>query len=115
MTQRLISCAVFLVIGILVIGCQTKPSPTVQSLTITGTAPAVGASKQFTVIATFQDGSTQDVTNDDPGTKGPFWASSNTTVATVSSAGVVTGVAQGSVSIQVKYHSFTNTVTIQIN
>jgi hypothetical protein len=115
MTQRLISCAFLLIIGIFTIGCQMTPSPTVQSLTITGTAPAVGASKQFTVTATFLDGSTRDVTNDDPGIVGPFWSSSNTSIATVSSKGLVTGVAQGSVTIQVKYHSFFSNVVLQIN
>ncbi len=115
MTQRLISCAFLLVIGTLTIGCATNPSPNVKSIAITGTAPAVGAAKQFTAIVTFLDGSTRDVTNETPGTVGPFWSSGSTSVATVSSTGMVTGVAQGSVVIQVKYHSFFNNVVIQIN
>jgi uncharacterized protein YjdB len=115
MTQRLISCAFLLVIGTFVIGCQANPSPTVKSLTIAGTAPTVGAAKQFTVTATFLDGSTRDVTNDAPGIVGPFWSSGTASVATVSSTGLVTGVAQGSVAIQVRYHSFTSTAVIQIN
>jgi hypothetical protein len=94
MTQRLISCAFLLVIGTLTIGC---------------------AAKQFTATVTFLDGSTRDVTNETPGTVGPFWSSGSTSVATVSSTGMVTGVAQGSVVIQVKYHSFFNNVVIQIN
>jgi hypothetical protein len=115
MKQRLISYAFLLVIGTLAIGCETKPSPTVKSLAITGTAPTVGAAKQFTVTATYVDGSTRDVTNDSPGIAGPFWSSANTGVATVSGTGVVTGVAQGSAGIQVRYHSVTSNMVIQIN
>ena len=116
MSQRLISCAFLLVIGVLMVGCGTapQPSPTVKSLTVAGTAPTVGAAKQFTVTATFTDGTSQDVTNQ-PGIAGPYWSSSSTAVATVSSTGMVTGVAPGSVTIQARYKSFTNNVTVQIN
>jgi len=116
MSQRLLSCAVLLVIGVLTVGCQaSQPSPTVKSLVIAGTAPAVGAAKQFTVTATFTDGTTRDVTNDDPGIVGPFWRSSNTAVATVSSTGFVTGVAPGSAIIHATYKSFTTNMAVQIN
>ena len=115
MTQRLISYASLLVIGILAIGCQTTPSPTVKSLALAGSAPAVGAAKQFTVTATLVDGSTKDVTNETPGIAGPFWSSASTTIATVSATGVVTGVAPGSVAIVVRYRSVTTNMVIQIN
>ena len=116
MTRRSLACALLLVIGTLTIGCQTTPSPTVKALSVAGPAPAVGASKQFTATATFVDGSTQDVTNVDQSSsiQGPYWWSGNTSVATVSSTGVVTGVAQGSATIYAKYHSFTGSAAIQV-
>jgi hypothetical protein len=116
MRQLLIACAALLVVGGLTIGCQaSQPSPTVKSLVVAGSAPTVGGAKQFTVTANFTDGTSRDVTNDNPGTTGPFWLSSNATAATVSSTGVVTGVAPGAATIYARYHNFTGNVTIQIN
>ena len=82
------------------IGCSSSTSPTtVSSLAVTGAAPVVGATAQFTATATMADGTTQDVTTQ------AAWTSSNATVATVSSTGLVTGVAAGSASVAAVYQS----------
>ena len=85
----------------------TSPT-TVNAVAVTGTAPAPGATSQFTATATMSDGTTQDVTSQ------AAWTSSNTTDATVSSTGLVTGVAAGSVAIQVTYLNITGTDQIAI-
>jgi len=82
------------------VGCSNSTSPTtVSSVTVTGTAPAVGATSQFTATATMGDGTTQNVTSQ------AAWTTSNASIATVSSTGVVTGVGAGSVSVAAVYQS----------
>jgi hypothetical protein len=103
-----------LVVGIALAGCSTNPSPTVVSIAVTGAAPAVGGTSQFTAVATFADGTTKDVTNSTVITAPTTWESGNTAVATVSTTGVVTGVSVGSVMIQVSYLAVTGNDTIQI-
>ena len=71
----------------------------IVSLTVTPATTSVrqGQTTQFSAVAGFQTGPTQDVT------ASTFWSSSNTNVATISntaaSAGTATGVAPGTVSI----------------
>ena len=86
---------------------NTSPS-TVSSIAITGIAPAVGASAQFTAIATMGDGTTQDVTST------AAWQSSNPSDATVSTTGVVTSVSAGTVQIQATYLTVTGTDSLAI-
>jgi uncharacterized protein YjlB len=74
----------------------SPPAPTLSSLTVTPASPdnlVVGATQQFTVIGTYSDGSTYDITYQ------VTWASSDTSVATISSAGLATGVAAGTTGI----------------
>jgi Bacterial Ig-like domain (group 2) len=82
--------------------------PNGDSPTVTGTAPAPGATSQFTATAIMSDGTTQDVTSQ------ATWTSSNAADATVSSTGLVTGVTAGSVAIQATYLSITGTDQIAI-
>ena len=65
---------------------------------ITGTPPVVGATAQFTAMATLSDGTTLDVTSVST------WVSSNTAEAVVSASGLVTGVSAGTVTVQATYH-----------
>jgi hypothetical protein len=75
----------------------TTPTPpaaaSVTSIAVTGSAPPVGLTAQFTATATLSNGTTQNVTSQ------ATWQSSNPAVATVTSAGVVTGVTPGEVDI----------------
>jgi len=79
---------------------STSPT-TVSSIAVTGTVPAMGATSQFSATATLSNGSTQDVTTQ------ATWTSSDGTIATVASNGVVTAVAAGSVTISAMYQNVT--------
>jgi uncharacterized protein YjdB len=108
--RRLISIAVCAPLVVFALACgnsSTSPS-TVSSIAITGAAPAIGASSQFTAVATMSDGSAQDVTNT------ATWTSSNTADATVSSTGVVSGVAPGTVAIQATFQNVTGSDQITL-
>lgn len=80
-------------------GNSTTSATTVSSLSVTGTAPAVGATAQFNAVAMMGDGSTEDVTSL------ATWSSSDTAVATASATGLVTGVAAGSATLTATYQS----------
>jgi len=72
------------------------PTPTLSSITLTPKTPAnlpIGSSQQFTAIGTYSDGSTAEISSV------VTWASSDTTVATISSFGITTGMAAGSTDI----------------
>jgi bacterial leucyl aminopeptidase len=78
----------------------TPPSSnSVASIAVTGSAPLVGQTAQFSAVASFSDGTTQSVTSV------AAWQSSNPAVATVGSSGIVTGVAPGEVDITATYQS----------
>ncbi|PYR24227.1 MAG: hypothetical protein DMF92_23075, partial [Acidobacteria bacterium] len=67
----------------------TTPTASVTSVAVTGNAPTIGLTAQLTATATFSSGANQNVTSQ------ATWQSSNTAIATVNSAGVVTGVSAG--------------------
>jgi len=77
----------------------TTPTATVSSVAVAGTAPNVGLTAQFTATATMSNGTTQNVTSQ------ATWQSSNTSLATVNAAGIVTGVAPGDVDISATFQS----------
>ena len=66
------------------------------TIAVTPASPAnlaVGSTQQFTATGTYSDGSNANISSL------VTWASSNTTVATISSAGLATGVAVGNTNI----------------
>lgn len=77
----------------------TNTTPTVTAVSVSGDAPNIGAASQFTATATLSNSTTQTVTPQ------ATWTSSNTNVATVNSAGLVTGVNAGSADISATYQS----------
>jgi hypothetical protein len=83
----------------------TAPGSTVSRVMVVGTPPSVGMSSQFTAIAVLPDGSNQTVTSQ------AVWRSSNTRVATVTIAGMVTAVSGGSVEISATYAGTTGNLT----
>jgi hypothetical protein len=88
----------------------TSP-PTVVSITVTsgsGSLSAVGQTRQLTAIATMSDGTTKDITAT------ATWTSGNTTVASVSSSGVVTAVGSGTVTVTVSYQGKTATISFTL-
>jgi hypothetical protein len=99
------------VLGLALAACGSKSTPTapaaVASVAVNGTAPAVGASSQFSATATLSDGTTQIVTTQ------ATWASSNTSVATVG-GGTVSAVAQGESDITATYQNVAGRVHVTI-
>src|SRR6266446_7975264 len=72
----------------------TSSTPTVTSMAISqGGSVNPGATLQLKATATYSDNSSKDVTSV------AMWTSSSTVKATVSAAGLVTGVAPGTVTI----------------
>jgi hypothetical protein len=96
------------VIAVSLSACSTSPT-TVSSIAVTGTVPAIGASSQFSAVATFSGGTTQDVTST------ATWVSSNTGVATVSATGMVTAVAAGNATISATYQAVAGSDAITLN
>ena len=74
----------------------TVAPPGLVSMAVTPVNGSVvnGSTQQFTATGTYTDSSTQNLTGS------ATWASSNTAAATISSAGLATGVAAGSTTIQ---------------
>jgi hypothetical protein len=73
----------------------TVTSPVLASISVTPTNPSIaaGTTQQFTATGTYSDGSTQNLNTT------VTWSSSATSVATISTAGLATSVAQGSTTI----------------
>lgn len=79
-------------------GSSTSPS-SVSSVSVTGAPPVVGSSSQYTATATMSNGTTEVVTST------ATWTSSDPTIATVTPGGLVTAVAEGTVTIQATFDS----------
>ena len=108
--QRIGWIAMTVAVTGLMIGCSnssTSPS-TVTSVTVSGSAPTVGSTAQLTATATLSDGTRQDVTS------GATWESSDPTEAIVSSTGLVTAFAAGTVNITATYQSIMGIDAIMI-
>lgn len=92
------------------VACEEGPtsSDSVSAVSVTGTVPTIGTSSQFTAIATVS-GATQDVTSL------ATWSSSNPSVATVFSPGIVTAVASGTAVITAAYSNVSGTITITVS
>jgi len=84
------------------------PQHGLASISVTGSAPVVGATSQLAAAAVLSDGTTQDVTSV------ATWQSSDTSLATVSSTGLVTGIAEGAVVVQAAYSGVTGSMSITI-
>jgi hypothetical protein len=67
---------------------------------------AVGSTEQFTAIGNNWDNSTTDISSQ------VIWASNNTAVATINSAGLVTGVMAGNTNITAALYGFASPVII---
>lgn len=106
------SAVLFLVLAAAVAASACGSSPTsattVSSVVVSGGVPGVGGSSQFAAVATLAGGVTQDVTTS------ATWTSSNGAVATVSSTGLVVGVAAGTAVITATYSNVAGTDSITV-
>lgn len=86
------------------------PPPSLSSVAIAPSAVAVSTGKtlQLAAVATFSDGSTQDVTTQ------ATWSSANTSTLTVSSGGLITGVAPGNAAVSAQYDGQTAGLTATV-
>jgi uncharacterized protein YjdB len=94
-----------------VIGSTTLTVTAVlSSIVVTPANPSIakGATQQFTAAGTFSDGSTQNLTST------ATWSSSNTAVATINSAGLVSGVSAGASTIQATSGSVSGSTTLNV-
>lgn len=78
-------------------GTAPTTASTIASMSISGAPPAVGGRSQYSADVTLPNGVEQNVTNV------ATWQSSDTAVASVSSTGLVTGVAAGSATLTATY------------
>jgi Big-like domain-containing protein len=86
-----------------------RPSVTLNGVTVSGGSTAtVGQTVQFSATANFSDNTTQNVTAT------AAWESSNNAIATVSSAGVATGVAAGSAEIRARFQDRTGAAPLAV-
>ena len=86
------------------------PAPTLTSITVTPTNSIIltGASQQFTATGTYSDGSTQNITSQ------ATWASSNTVVATINTAGLATGNSAGDATISAALTGVTGSALLAV-
>ncbi|MGA9565377.1 MAG: Ig-like domain-containing protein [Candidatus Korobacteraceae bacterium] len=84
---------------------------TVSTITVTPVTPSipVGIQQRFIAIATFNDSTTQDISQN------ATWNSGNTGIATVNSAGIAFGVSPGPSTITATFGSVTGTATLTVN
>jgi len=83
----------------------TATTTTLSSIAVTPASPAslvVGSTQQFIATGTYSDGSTVDISSQ------VTWASDTTTIATISSTGLATGVAAGTANIRATLDGITN-------
>ena len=76
---------------------STTTPTSIAKLSITGSSPAIGGTSQFTATATLLDGTVETVTDQ------ATWSSSNTSIATVSTTGVVKGVGGGTAMVTASF------------
>ena len=83
----------------------TATTATLSSIAVTPASPAslvVGSTQQFIATGTYSDGSIVDITSQ------VTWASDTTGIVTISSTGLVTGVAAGTADIRATLDGITN-------
>ena len=88
----------------------TSSSAILESIAVTPANASInsGATQQFTATGTYSNGSTQNLTSS------VTWSSSSTSVATITSAGLATGVGPGTTTIQATSGSISGSTTLTV-
>lgn len=92
-------------------------NPILSTITVNPPTPSIsqGATQQMTATATYQDGTTSTLTGGTSCSGNTVcWSSSDTTIATITTSGVLTGVAQGTSTISAASGAVTGTTTANI-
>lgn len=99
-SKSIVLSLVIISLSVVASACGSATSPSVvSSVSVTGAPPVVGSSSQYTATATMSNGTTEVVTSTST------WTSSDPNVATVSPGGLVTAIAEGTVSIQATFEN----------
>jgi hypothetical protein len=110
----------FAALAMLALGVSCKgffQNPTLTTITIDPPTPSVGqgATQQLTATGTFQDGTTSALTGGTSCSGNTVcWSSSDTTIATISTGGNVTGIAAGTATITAASGAITGTTTATV-
>ncbi len=113
--------AAFGVLAIFALGVSCTgffQNPTLTTITIDPPTPSInqGATQQLTATGTYQDSSTSTLTGGTSCSGNTVcWSSSDTTVATISTGGLLTGVAQGTATITAASGAITGTTTATVD
>ncbi len=91
-------------------GGTTPPAATLVSIQVTPAAPSIApsATQQFTATGTYSDGTTKNLTST------ANWLSSSTSVATINTSGLATGVAPGTTTISATSGTVTGTTSLTV-
>jgi hypothetical protein len=108
---RLVAAFATLFLFAVVVGCNGFfVDPVLTSIAVGPTATInQGATVQESAVGTYNDGSTKTLSS------GVQWSSSDSTAATVSNAGLVTGTAPGSATITAAYQTTSGTSSITVS
>ncbi len=93
------------------VGCRGFfVNPTLSTLTVGPTTPTFqqGSTLQMAATGTFNDGTTQDLTSK------AFWSTSDSTIASINTTGLVTGVSPGQATITAASGTVSGSTTITI-
>jgi type IV pilus assembly protein PilY1 len=92
------------------VGLGVEPPPTLVSITVTPVNPTIylGNTQQFTATGIYSDGSTQNLTSQ------VTWSSATTSVATISSGGLATGITLGSSLITATLGTISGSTTLTV-
>ena len=104
--------ALTVILALLATGCSGFfVDPSLSSITITPSSPtvSVGDTLQLKATGTYSDSSTKTL-----GSSDVSWSSSDTSIATVSSGGLVTGVSSGSPTITAESGSISADVSVNV-
>lgn len=116
---RLTGTLAFLLALALTISCTGFfQNPVLTTITVDPPTPSVnqGATQQMTATGTYQDGSTSTLTGGTSCSGNTVcWSSSDTTVATITTGGLLTGVAQGTSTITAASGAITGTTTATVD
>jgi 6-phosphogluconolactonase (cycloisomerase 2 family) len=119
--SKLRSCASFVLLLCLLLasfGCgggnstsASNPGVTLNAITVTASvqSPPLGTTAQLSAAGSFSNGTTQNLTSS------VTWSSSAQNVATVSNAGVITTVAQGTTTITATYNGTSSTFSLTVS
>jgi trimeric autotransporter adhesin len=99
-----------LLLFVLGVGCNGFfANPTLTSITVGPTATiGQNGTVQMSAVGTYNDGSTQSLSN-------VLWSSSDTSVATISTSGLVTGVSPGIATITAASGTVSGTATVTVS